>query len=142
MGGENLTQYSISRHKELSPICIHPCKQGQATKEDSKHTCRHCRVLALGMQTHIHDTAGRSQTSMQTWLHTTDKSVRNIGVKFVRFLWGGGGIHTVLLRVRVLCEPGHKLHLLLPSHAINCKKSNVKHLLSSNCTLRMNTFLQ
>lgn len=47
-GGKNLTHYHISCHKELGPICIHPCKQGQATKEDSKHTCIHCRALALG----------------------------------------------------------------------------------------------
>lgn len=45
--------YSICSHKELSPICIHPCKQRQTTEKDGKHACTHCRVLALGAQTHI-----------------------------------------------------------------------------------------
>lgn len=62
-------------HKELGQICIHPCKQGQVTKVDGKHTCTHCRVLAPGMQTHSSDTAGRRKTSVQTGAHTTHSSV-------------------------------------------------------------------
>lgn len=46
---------------------------GQTTEEDSKHTCIHCRVHALGMQTHINNTAGPSKTSTETWAHTTDE---------------------------------------------------------------------
>lgn len=58
-GDKNLTHYGESSHKECCPICIHPYKQGQTTREDSKHSCIHCRVLAMGMQTHISDTALR-----------------------------------------------------------------------------------
>lgn len=51
-GDKNLTHYGESSHKECCPICIHPYKQGQTTREDSKHSCIHRRVLAMGMQTH------------------------------------------------------------------------------------------
>lgn len=60
--------------RNSAKICIHLCKQGQATKEDGKHTCTHCRVLAPGMQTHFSDTAGRRKTSTQTWAHTTGRN--------------------------------------------------------------------
>lgn len=88
-GGKNLTHYSISHHKELGPICIHPCKQGQATKEDRKHTCTTLQGPCSG-HANTHQWYSRTESNKHANMGTRNrqKGVLNIWVKFVRFFWG------------------------------------------------------
>lgn len=69
-----LTTASLAIRNSAQFVFIRANRGKQPRRIGNTHA-QHCRVLALGMQTHINDTVGLSQTSMQTWAHVTDKRV-------------------------------------------------------------------